>query len=108
VAGAVVVVEPPVVPGVDVAPGAGVCVPGVESFTVPGEVGAGAVGVAVDGEPVVGDACPGVVVCGEVPMPDVLVVPLAPGLGVPGCEARAPAAAPAVCGANAAAISTGE
>lgn len=79
-----------------------VSVPGVLGFTVPGVVGGGVVGVAVDGVD-----CPGVVVCGEVLMPVVPVVPLAPGLEVPGCEVCAPAV-PVVCGAKAAAMRTGD
>jgi len=63
-----------IVPGVAVVPGE-VSVPGLLGFTVPGEVGGGAVGVAVDGV-----ACPVVVVWGEVLMPV-----------VPGCEVCAPA-----------------
>jgi hypothetical protein len=76
-------------------PGA-VCVPGVLSFTVPGEVGGGVVGVAVEGAD-----CPGVVVwvCGEVLMPVVPAAPLFPGAEVPGCAVCAPGVEPAVCGA---------
>jgi hypothetical protein len=92
-----------VVPGLVSLPGAPVWVPGVLVVpgvllsTVPGAVGGGVVGVAVEG-----DACPGVVVCGEVLIP---VLPVAPGPLFPGCGTDP--APPDVCGAKAAAISTG-
>jgi len=101
----------PLAPGVAIVPGVAlgeaavpgeVSVPGVLGFTVPGVVGGGVVGVAVDGVD-----CPGVVVWGEVLMPVVPVVPLAPGLEVPGCDVCAPAV-PAVCGAKTAAMITGD
>jgi hypothetical protein len=66
-------------PGVAAVPGE-VSVPGVVLFTVPGLVGGVVVGVAADGVD-----CPGVVVCGDVLIPLVLVLPLAPGLEAPGC-----------------------
>ena len=89
------------VPGVAVVPGE-VAVPGVLVLTVPGVVGGGVVGIAVDGVD-----WPGVVVCGDVLMPLVLVLPLAPGLAVPGCEVRAPAP-PEVCSGKAAATRIGD